>query len=53
MIKLAPNYKCLIQDAGGVHSYVVAGIIRKLNRLPMGASELDFPTRLKAICHID
>ena len=37
MNDLAYHYKYAILEAGGVNSYEVPGIIRRLNRLPMGA----------------
>ncbi len=50
MNDLAFHYKNLIQDVGGVHSYAVPGIIRQLNRMPMGAIEYGFPIkRLRAM----
>jgi len=45
MNDLAFHYKNLIQDAGGVHSYAVPGIIRQLNRMPMGAIGYGFPIK--------
>lgn len=50
MNDLAFHYKHLIQDRGGVHSIAVPGIIRQLNRMPMGAIEYGFPIkRLRAM----
>ena len=43
MNDLAFHYKLYIQDAGGVHSYAVPGIIRELNRMPLGAIGYAFP----------
>ena len=43
MNDLAFHYKYHIQDAGGVHNYAVPDIIRKLNRMPMGAIKYRFP----------
>ena len=43
MNDLAFHYKSLIQDAGGVHSYAIPGIIRQLNRMPMGAIKYTYP----------
>ena len=40
---LAFHYTYHIQEAGGVHSYAVPGIIRKLNRMPMGTLEYAYP----------
>lgn len=37
MNDLAFHYKFLIQDSGGVHSYMVPSIIKQLNHMPMGA----------------
>jgi hypothetical protein len=37
------HYKLHIQNAGGVHSYAVPGIIRQLNRMPMQATSYKFP----------
>jgi hypothetical protein len=37
MNDLAFHYKYLVLSGGGVHSYQVPEIIRKLNRMPMGA----------------
>jgi hypothetical protein len=37
------HYKLHIQNAGGVHSYAVPGIIRKLNRMSMQAISYKFP----------
>jgi hypothetical protein len=39
MNDLAFHYKYHIQSEGGVHSYAVPSIIKKLNRMPMGALE--------------
>jgi len=38
-----PESRCSVQDAGGVHSYEIPGIIQKLNRMPMGALEYAYP----------
>ncbi len=43
MNDLVFHYKYLIQDAGGVHSHEIPGIIQKLNRMPMGALEYAYP----------
>ena len=43
MNDLAFHYKYSIQEAGGVHSPAVPGIIRRLNRMPMGALKYVFP----------
>ena len=40
---LAYNYKYSIMSSGGIHSAAVPAIIRKLNRMPMGAIGYDFP----------
>ena len=40
---LAFHYKYSIQDAGGVHSPGLPEIIRRLNRMPLGALEYVFP----------
>ena len=40
---LAFHYKYSILEAGGVHSPAVPGIIRRLNRMPMGALKYVFP----------
>ncbi len=50
MIDLAFHYKWQIQDVGGVHSYEVPDIIKRLNRMPMGALEYVYPIEaLKAV----
>ncbi|MEN8264226.1 MAG: hypothetical protein ABFR82_12265 [Nitrospirota bacterium] len=50
MNDLAFHYKYLIQSEGGVHSYAVPSIIKKLNHLPMGTLEHVFPDKaLKAV----
>jgi hypothetical protein len=50
MNDLAFHYKYSIQEAGGVHSPAVPGIIRRLNRMPMGALKYLFPIEaLKAL----
>ena len=50
MNDLAFHYKYSIQEAGGVHSPDVPGIIRRLNRMPMGALKFVFPIgALKAL----
>jgi hypothetical protein len=43
MNDLAFHYKYHIQGEGGVHSIAVPSIIRKLNRIPMGAIEYTYP----------
>jgi len=43
MNDLAFHYRLHIQDAGGVHSYRVPSIIRKLNKMPMGAIAYAYP----------
>ncbi len=51
MNDLAFHYKYHIQSEGGVHSYAVPSIIKKLNRLPMGALDYVYPVEaLKAVC---
>jgi hypothetical protein len=40
---LAFHYKYSIQEAGGVHSPAVPEIMRRLNRMPMGALKYVFP----------
>ncbi|MCH8069036.1 MAG: hypothetical protein IID16_07215 [Candidatus Marinimicrobia bacterium] len=42
MNDLAFHYKYHIQSEGGVHSYAVPSIIKKLNHMPMGALEYVF-----------
>ena len=50
MNDLAFHYKYHIQSEGGVHSYAVPSIIKKLNHMPMGALEYVFPIEaLKAV----
>jgi len=50
MNDLAFHYKYSIQEAGGVHSPAVPEIIRRLNRMPMGALKYVFPIEaLKAL----
>ena len=50
MNDLAFHYKFSIQEAGGVHSPAVPEIIRRLNRMPMGALKYVFPIEaLKAL----
>ncbi len=50
MNDLAFHYKYHIQSEGGVHSYAVPGIIKKLNHMPMGTLEHVFPDEaLKAV----
>ena len=50
MNDLSFHYKHHIQSEGGVHSYAVPSIIKKLNRMPMGALEYVFPIKaLKAV----
>ena len=43
MNDLAFHYKYSILEAGGVHSYAVPEIIRRLNRMPMGSLKYVFP----------
>jgi hypothetical protein len=43
MNDLAFHYTYSIQEAGGVHSPAVTEIIRRLNRMPMGALKYVFP----------
>jgi hypothetical protein len=43
MNDLAFHYKFHIQEAGGVHSYLVPSIIKKLNHMPMGAINYGYP----------
>ena len=51
MNDLAFHYKHHIQSEGGVHSYAVPSIIKKLNRMPMGALKYVYPIEaLKAVC---
>jgi len=47
MNDLAFNYKYHIQSEGGVHSYAVPSIIKKLNHMPMGA--LDYMSPIEAL----
>ena len=50
MNDLAFHYKYSIHEVGGVHSPVVPEIIRRLNRMPMGALKYVFPIEaLKAL----
>jgi len=50
MNDLAFRYKYHIQTEGGVHSSAVPGIIKELNRIPMGALEYWYPHEtLKAL----
>ena len=50
MNDLAFHYKYYIQSEGGVHSYTIPSIIRKLNRLPMGALKFVYPVEaLKSV----
>lgn len=50
MNDLAFHYKYSILESGGVHSPAVPGIIRRLNRMPMGALKYVFPIEaLKAL----
>ena len=50
MNDLAFHYKYSIQKAGGVHSPAVPEIIRRRNRMPMGALKYVFPIEaLKAL----
>lgn len=46
MNDLAANYKYFVLESGGIHSPEVPGIIRKLNRMPMGAIEYHFPIEM-------
>ena len=51
MNDLAFHYKYLIQSEGGVQSYAVPSIIKKLNHMPMGALAYVFPIEaLKVVC---
>ena len=51
MNDLAFHYKYHIQSEGGVHSYAVPSIIKKLNHMPMGALDYVYPIEaLKAVC---
>jgi hypothetical protein len=51
MNDLVFHYKYLIQSEGGVQSYAVPSIIKKLNNMPMGALEYVFPIdALKVVC---
>ena len=43
MNDLAFHYRFHIQDAGGVHGYAIPRIIRRLNKMPMGAIEYAYP----------
>jgi phosphoribosyl-ATP pyrophosphohydrolase len=43
MNDLAFHYKLHLQEAGGVHSYLVPSIIKKLNHMPMGAINYGYP----------
>lgn len=43
MNDLAFQYKRLIQEAGGVHSYRVPSIIKRLNHIPIGAISFKYP----------
>jgi len=50
MNDLAFHYKYHILSEGGVHSSALSNIIKKLNRMPMGAIEYRFPIEaLKAM----
>jgi len=50
MNDLSFHYKYHIQTEGGIHSSAVPGIIKKLNRMPMGALEYVLPNEaLKAL----
>jgi hypothetical protein len=44
MNDLAFHYKYNILEAGGVHSHAIPEIIRRLNRMPMGAIKYTYPT---------
>jgi len=46
MNDLAFNYKYLILEAGGVHSYAVPSIIKNLNNMPMGTIDNAYPIDL-------
>ncbi len=51
MNDLAYHYKFHILSEGGVHSCSVPSIIRRLNRMPMGAIEYRYPVEeLSLIC---
>ena len=39
------HYKYMIEEAGGVHSWRVPGIIHDLNRMPMQAIKYKFPIK--------
>lgn len=45
MNDLAFHYKFNIQEAGGVHSPAVPGIISRLNRMPISAIDYRFPIK--------
>jgi hypothetical protein len=47
---LAYHYTYHIQEAGGVHSAMVPEIIRKLNRMPMGALEYKYSIEVLNEC---
>jgi len=50
MNDLAFHYKYHIQSEGGVHSYAIPSIIKKLNHMPMSALNFVFPIEaLKAV----
>ncbi len=50
MNDLAFHYKHHIQSEGRVHSYALPSIIKKLNRMSMGALEYVYPVEaLKAV----
>jgi hypothetical protein len=51
MNDLAFHYKYMVLAGGGVHSYQVPEIIRKLNRMPMGAIGYQYSIEaLKSLC---
>lgn len=53
MNDLAFHYKFLIQEAGSVYSHLVPGIIKQLNRMPMGPLKYRYPIEaLKALYEI-
>ncbi|EGW21137.1 DUF6933 domain-containing protein [Methylobacter tundripaludum] len=43
MNDLAQHYKYHIEDAGGVHSYMIPQIVHDLNRMPMSAIAACYP----------
>ena len=46
MNDLAFHYKHHIIESGGVHSYHIPSIIKKLNRMPMGALKYSYPVEI-------